>query len=123
MAGAGMTTTAGTTAAAASAAIATTADISPATAAVITVAVAAVVVVAAAAERAADDAGDDAANDRLGNSRVISIVDLLDGGVGPNCLRSHRIDRCGQGGRGYEHHSRADDCYNSNTVHLMVPFL
>src|ERR1700726_2004085 len=87
-----MTTTADMATTAASAPIATAAaDIS--TAAVVTVAVAAVVVVAAAAERAADHAGHDAANDRLGNSRVISIVDLLDGGVGPDRLRSGYVDQ------------------------------
>src|ERR1700719_1754108 len=88
-----------------------------ATAAVVPVAVPAVVVVAAAAERAADHAGHDAANDRLGNSRVISIVDLLDGGVGPDCLRSGRIDRCGRGGREAEEQAGAGSCCNSNERH------
>ena len=127
-----MSTTAGMadvdmTATAASAAIATaaadisTADIS--TAAVVTVAVAAVVVVAAAAERTADHAGQDGANNCPGNSQgilVTPIIDLLDGGVGPDHLRSGRIDRCGRSGREAEEQAGTGSCCNSNERHATI---
>jgi hypothetical protein len=86
-------------------------------AAVIAVAVAAVVVVAAAAERAADHAGHDTADDRARNRGAIAIVDLLDGSVGPDRLRSGRAERSSQGRRETEEQAGGNR-RNSNKRHV-----
>jgi len=88
------------------------------------VVIAAVVEIAVAADQSADHAGDDPADNRLGNDvATMAIANLLDLRGGLHQLRTGDAGHAGQSGRRREHHPGSDNCCNSNTVHLMIPFL
>src|SRR5579863_7230682 len=91
---------------------------------VIAVVIPAVVEIAVAADHPTQHASNHAADDRFGNSVIVTIIpDLLDLRVGLYRLRTGNAGHAGESGRRREHHSSADNCCNSNTFHLVIPFL
>jgi hypothetical protein len=124
------TSTAAAKSAAASATAITTTDITATdiTAVAIIGAVVIAAVVAVAADHPAQHAGNHSADQRLGNEVAtmtipMPIPDLLDLQMGLYQFRTGYAGETGPGGRRYEYQSRADDCGNSNAVHLMFPLL
>ena len=130
-----MTTTAWMTAAAymtdssTAAAISSDASTTNVAAAIIAVAtivgavdIAAVVEIAVATDHPAQHAGNHSADDRFGND-IATIPNLLNLRVGLYQFRAGYAGDTGNSGRRHKHHPSADNCCNSNTIHLMVPFL